>query len=112
MIPLSSKPLEMHDKASGMTYIMKQPTDEVLLDLSDIDKKYQKKTDPRSKLQQINDFIDMVIIGWSCETPLDADRQYNPKVKPSLMLRQNDKFALYRHFFVAAGLMEDELKNS
>jgi hypothetical protein len=70
-IPFTDSPIRFNDVETGVTYLLRQPTDETEIELIDIKNKYQKELDEKSESGVrvfINATINYLLIGWESES--------------------------------------------
>ena len=117
MIPLSiDQPLKYTD-ADGVTFLLKQPTDELMLAVQNMSVPNPSKSDdPEVQKSQeayfkwIDAYFNMIIIGWESER---ADIPKYPTDETAYkLLRCVDKAKLVNFFFNAGNLTTGEVKNS
>lgn len=121
MIPLTSKPYQYKD-VSGITYLIAQPTDEILDRLADEQSKFPDgkslsklfASDKTAFSRYIDMQVNIILIGWEPTDPANIPAglvDFPADGKPAAMLPRSGKVDLVGVFNRMCGLTEIEVKN-
>jgi len=120
LIPLTDKPIECRDK-SGMVYLLKQPTDEVLAQIDAIEDTFSPGSKDVNKLLResraerfrwVNEHVNIILIGWHREGPNATEcPEFPTNGNPAAMLPRNWKTELLNIFNNRLELDIDTVKN-
>ncbi len=121
MIFLSNDPLKMYDKKSGTTFLIKQPTDEVLEWLDAVSDTFPADLEERRELLRVNrkelsrwlsEHVNVILFGWQADQATTSTvPEFPGDGNPARFLPRPVKSAIVNAFYQAMSLDEIEIKN-
>ncbi len=121
MIFLSNDPLKMYDKKSGTTFLIKQPTDEVLEQLDAVSDTFPADLEERRELLRVNrkelsrwlsEHVNVILVGWQADQAATSTvPEFPGDGNPARFLPRPVKSAIVNAFYQAMSLDEIEIKN-
>jgi hypothetical protein len=109
-IPFSDKPVKYNDPETGVSYSLRQPTDEVEMKLIEIRKKYPDKFGDGNEVSlraYLNESVDVILLGWGHPT---MALEVFPKENPSKIMPSRLKIQILSFWNTQGNFTGEELK--